>query len=81
MALGYADDLGALQRYRVEHPRAPHFWQLSLYLLDDPFAICLFPGALDVLEHLSPWGPTVILSDGDVVFQPARSSVPGCTKP
>lgn len=70
--LGYADYLGALQHYRAENPRDPHFLQVASYLLDYPFANCLFPGALDVIEHLSAWGPTVILSDGDVVFQPRK---------
>jgi len=70
--LGYADYLGALQRYRAENPRDPHFLQVAFYLLDYPFANRLFPGALDVIEHLSAWGPTVILSDGDVVFQPRK---------
>jgi FMN phosphatase YigB (HAD superfamily) len=70
--LGYADYLGALQRYRVENPRDPHFLRISSYLLDYPFADRLFPGALDVIKHLRTWGPTVILSDGDVVFQPRK---------
>ena len=30
------------------------------------------PGSLDAVEHLAQWGPTVILSDGDVVFQPRK---------
>jgi FMN phosphatase YigB (HAD superfamily) len=70
--LGYADYLGALQRYRAENSRDPHFLQISFYLVDYPFANRLFPGVLDVIEHLSAWGPTVILSDGDVVFQPRK---------
>ncbi len=70
--LGYADYLGALQRYRAENPRDPHFVQLSFYLLDYPFADRLFPGALDVIERLRNFGSTVILSDGDVVFQPRK---------
>ncbi len=70
--LGYADYLGALQRYRAENPRDPNFLQLSHYLLNYPFAERLFPGALDVIKHLGAWGPTVILSDGDVVFQPRK---------
>ena len=70
--LGYADYLGALQRYRAENPRDPHFLQLSFYLLDYPFANRLFPASLDVIERLRSWGPTVILSDGDVVFQPRK---------
>jgi FMN phosphatase YigB (HAD superfamily) len=70
--LGYADYLGVLQRYRAENPRGPHFLQLSFYLLDYPFANRLFPASLDVIEQLRSWGPTVILSDGDVVFQPRK---------
>jgi hypothetical protein len=70
--LGYADYLGALQRYRVENPRDPNLLTVSSYLVDYPFANRLFPGSLDVLEHLGRWGPTVILSDGDVVFQPRK---------
>jgi FMN phosphatase YigB (HAD superfamily) len=70
--LGYADYLGALQRYRVEHLRDPNLLAISLYLVEYPFANRLYPGALDVVEHLGAWGPTVILSDGDVVFQPRK---------
>jgi len=70
--LGYADYLGALQRYRVEHPRDPHLLTVSHFLVNYPFANRLFPNALDVIEHLRAWGPTVILSDGDVVFQPRK---------
>jgi FMN phosphatase YigB (HAD superfamily) len=70
--LGYRDYLGALQRYRVEHPHEPHLLLMSSYLVDYPFADRLFPGALDVLKRLQAWGPTVILSDGDVVFQPRK---------
>jgi phosphoglycolate phosphatase-like HAD superfamily hydrolase len=68
--LGYADYLGALQRYRANHPRQPHLLEVSSYLVDYPFANRLFPGSLDALEHARAFGPTVILSDGDVVFQP-----------
>ena len=70
--LGYTDYLGALQRYRDENPRDPHFLQISSYLVDYPFANRLYPGSLDIIEHLSAWGPTVILSDGDVIFQPRK---------
>ncbi len=70
--LGYADYLGALQRYRVEHPRDPHLLTVSHFLVNYPFANRLFPNSLDVIEHLRTWGPTVILSDGDVVFQPRK---------
>jgi FMN phosphatase YigB (HAD superfamily) len=70
--LGYRDYLGALQRYRVEHPKDIHLLTMSSYLVDYPFANRLYPGALDVLERLRGWGQTVILSDGDVVFQPRK---------
>src|SRR6201997_3313134 len=70
--LGYRDYLGALQRYRVEHPHDIHLLSMSSYLVDYPFANRLYPQALDVLEHFRSWGPTVILSDGDVVFQPRK---------
>ena len=69
--LGYTDYLGALQRYRLgEHD--PHLLMVSSYLVDYPFANRLYPGSLDAIEHLRKWGPTVILSDGDVVFQPRK---------
>jgi FMN phosphatase YigB (HAD superfamily) len=70
--LGYADYLGALQRYRLEHPRDPHLLAISSFLIDYPFANRLYPGSLDAVEHLAAFGPTVILSDGDVVFQPRK---------
>ena len=70
--LGYADYLGALQRYRIEHPRDPHLLALSAFLIEYPFADRLYPGALEVIRHLGRWGSTVILTDGDVVFQPRK---------
>ena len=70
--LGYADYLGALQRYRVEQPRETHVLQISLFLLHYPFANRLYPGALDAIRTLRARGRTVILSDGDVVFQPRK---------
>ena len=70
--LGYADYLGALQRYRVENPRDAHLLAVSSFLVNYPFANRLFPESLDVIDHLQTWGPTVILSDGDVVFQPRK---------
>jgi len=70
--LGYRDYLGALQRYRTEHPQDVHLMAMSSYLVDYPFANRLYPGSLDVLEKLRASGPTVILSDGDVVFQPRK---------
>jgi FMN phosphatase YigB (HAD superfamily) len=70
--LGYRDYLGALQRFRVEHPYEPHLVTAANYLVDYPFANRLYPGALDVLEKLRTWGRVVILTDGDVVFQPRK---------
>src|SRR5258708_23865564 len=70
--LGYADYLGALQRYRVESPRDSHVLAVSSFLINYPFANRLFPSSLDVLERFSGWGPTVIFSDGDAVFQPRK---------
>jgi hypothetical protein len=72
VALGYADYLGALQRYRVENPRDPHLLAVSSFLVNYPFANRLFPGSLDAIEHLARFGTPVILSDGDVVFQPRK---------
>jgi FMN phosphatase YigB (HAD superfamily) len=70
--LGYRDYLGALQRYRVEHPKDIHLLSMSSFLVDYPFANRLYPGSLDVIERLRGWARTVILSDGDVVFQPRK---------
>ena len=70
--LGYADYLGALQRYRLGAMNDASLLQMSAFLLDYPFADRLYPGALDVIEHFGAWGPTVVLSDGDVVFQPRK---------
>jgi FMN phosphatase YigB (HAD superfamily) len=70
--LGYREYLGALQRYRVEHPRDVHLLSMSSFLVDYPFADRLYPAAFDVLKRLHDWGRTVILSDGDAVFQPRK---------
>ena len=70
--LGYRDYLGALQQYRIEHPEDVELLSMSSFLLDYPFADRLYPKALDVLALLRTWGQTVILSDGDVVFQPRK---------
>src|SRR4051812_14293142 len=68
--LGYADYLGALQRYRTEYAYDSHLLALSNYLINYPFANRLFPNSLDVIEYCKSIGIVVILSDGDVVFQP-----------
>lgn len=70
--LGYADYLGALQRYRSRHPHDSHLLCVSSYLIDYPFANRLFPGSLDALGRLRELGPVVIFSDGDAVFQPRK---------
>lgn len=70
--LGYADYLGALQRYRLEHAHEPRLLLMSSYLVDYPFANRLYPQSLDVIERAAAWGTPVILSDGDVVFQPRK---------
>lgn len=70
--LGYADYLGALQRYRIEYPRDPRLLTVSNFLVNYPFANRLYPNSLDAIDHVKQWGPAVILSDGDVVFQPRK---------
>ena len=70
--LGYADYLGALQRYRLENLDEPQLLTLSFFLIDYPFAQRLYPGSLAALAHCARFGSNVILSDGDVVFQPRK---------
>ncbi len=74
--LGYADYLGALQRYRVDAELGlngdPRLLEMSDFLIDYPFADVLYPGSLAVIERLTSFGPTVVLSDGDAVFQPRK---------
>jgi FMN phosphatase YigB (HAD superfamily) len=70
--LGYADYLGALQRYRLGAINDTKLLTMSAFLVDYPFANRLYPGSLDAIEHVRRWGLTVILSDGDVVFQPRK---------
>jgi len=70
--LGYADYLGALQRYRIELPRDPKLLEVSYFMVNYPFANRLYPESLDAVEHARKLGQPVILSDGDVVFQPRK---------
>jgi FMN phosphatase YigB (HAD superfamily) len=70
--LSYADYLGALQRFRVGNEDAPELLQMSSFMLEYPFTNCLYPHALEVVEHLGTLGLPVVLSDGDVVFQPRK---------
>jgi FMN phosphatase YigB (HAD superfamily) len=78
--LGYRDYLGAFQRFRVEHPYENHLVTAGSYLVDYPFAERLYPRALDVLGKLGTWGRTVVLTDGDVVFQPRKVDRSGIFK-
>jgi len=76
--LGYADYLGALQRFRLAYPHETGLIQMSTWLIDYPFPERLYPGSLEVIAHLGQMGQPVILTDGDVVFQPrkiARSGI------
>jgi FMN phosphatase YigB (HAD superfamily) len=75
--LGYADYLGALQRYRAEYPHEPRLLTVSHFLIHYPFAERVFPRTLEVIAHVTQWGPSVILSDGDVVFQPHKVECSG----
>ena len=70
--LGYADYLGALQRYRNARPHDLRILIVSHFLISYPFANRLYPGSLDALDHCATIGTTAILSDGDVVFQPRK---------
>ncbi len=70
--LGYADYLGALQRYRSNYPRDPKLLTVSQFLVEYPFANRLFPNSLDAVDYVKQFGQPVILSDGDVVFQPRK---------
>jgi FMN phosphatase YigB (HAD superfamily) len=70
--LGYADYLGALQRSRSEYPHDLGLLAVSRFLINYPFANRLFPKSLDVIERVKQWGAAVLLTDGDVVFQPRK---------
>jgi len=70
--LGYVDYLGALERFRIETIHRPDILRMSSWLVDYPFADRLYPGALEAVKHVQKWGPAVILSDGDAVFQPRK---------
>ncbi len=76
--LSYVDYLGAVQRLRLDLHQDPRVLELSAFLLDYPFADRLYPRALAAVKHCRAWGPTVVLSDGDAIFQPrklARSGI------
>lgn len=70
--LGYADYLGALERYRLERLHDPRLLQMATWLIDYPFAERLYPGALAAVAQAQKLGEISILSDGDAVFQPVK---------
>jgi FMN phosphatase YigB (HAD superfamily) len=70
--LGYVDYLGALQRYRAGAVSDTRLLMLSSFLLDYPFEERVFPGVFELIAHLQKWGETVIVSNGDLVFQPRK---------
>ncbi len=70
--LGYADYLGALQRYRLETLHDPKVLRIANWLVDYKFSERLYPQALEVVRHVQAIGPAVILSDGDAAFQPRK---------
>src|SRR6516162_7218583 len=78
--LGYADYLGALERYRIEAMHHPEVLRMSSWLVDYPFAERLYPGALEAVKYVQRWGPAVILSDGDAVFQPRKVERSGLSR-
>ncbi|GLQ91049.1 HAD family hydrolase [Dyella flagellata] len=71
-SLGYVDYLGALQRFRLENDTRPGVFNLAYWLLDYPFEHRLYAGALEAVDELNKLGRAVILSDGDVAFQPHK---------
>ena len=70
--LGLADYLGSLQAFRTGLDDHPDLLAMSEFLLEYPFAARLFPRALDAVAHLGELGRPVVLSDGDIVFQPRK---------
>jgi hypothetical protein len=78
--LGYADYLGALERYRMEDLHDPRLLRISNWLVDYPFDERLYPGALAAVKHARQFAPVVILSDGDAVFQPRKVERSGLAK-
>lgn len=78
--LGYRDYLGAAQQLWLDSGYDMELLSLPAYLLDYPFAGRLYPGALDVVKRLRNWGPTVILTDGDAVFQMRKIERSGLAK-
>ena len=79
--LGYADYLGALQRYRVENPRDSHLLAVSSFLVNYPFAEPAVPRTRSTRSSASGSGarwsscPTATWSSSR-----ARSSARGCRR-
>ncbi len=78
--LGYTDYLGALERYRLENQHDPRLLRMGNWMVDYPFAKRLYPQAFEVVSRVRRWGRTVILSDGDAVFQPRKVERSGLWK-
>jgi FMN phosphatase YigB (HAD superfamily) len=70
--LGLADYLGSLQAFRTGLDDHPDLLAMSEFLLEYPFAARLFPRALEAVAYLNTLGRPVVLSDGDIVFQPRK---------
>jgi len=70
--LGVADYLGSLQLFRTGLDDDPHLLRMSEYLLEYPFPALVYQQALAAVAHLAAIGNPVVLSDGDVVFQPRK---------
>jgi hypothetical protein len=75
--LGYADFLGAVERFRMDNLENPDVLRLSRWFLSYPFQERLFPEALDAVRHARTLGTSVILSDGDGVYQPHKIASAG----
>lgn len=71
-AAGYADYLGALQRFRIDAKETDALLRAAQFMLEYPFAQRLYPNALETLAHLRTLGSVTIVSDGDIVFQPRK---------
>ncbi|MEO8742820.1 MAG: HAD family hydrolase [Lysobacteraceae bacterium] len=69
---GYADYLDALQEFRAGHDGDPKMSLLSAFLLEYPFADRFYPHTMKAIAHLRSLGLPVVLSDGDIVFQPRK---------
>lgn len=70
--LGLADYLASLQAFRSGLDDHPDLLAMSDFLLEYPFTARLFPRALEAVAHLNTLGRPVVLSDGDIVFQPRK---------